>query len=107
VFRCWPLSPCAQLSRIMAGLRVESVLQTTSVPLYSANGGLNRLYQIGGPRSTQLALKLLFRDKLFSRKGAKAAREGLSGAPGGFSAILFALHKLIWRALIPELWGRL
>jgi hypothetical protein len=25
----------------------------------------------------------------------------------GLGAILFTLHKLTWRALIPELWGRL
>jgi len=28
--------------------------------LFSGSGGLNPLYQIGGPRSAQLALKFLF-----------------------------------------------
>ena len=31
-----------------------------SLGLGGANGGFNPLYQIGGPRSIQLALKLLF-----------------------------------------------
>jgi len=37
-------------------------MQTLASSLGSggANGGLNPLYQIGGPRSVQLALKLVF-----------------------------------------------
>jgi hypothetical protein len=42
------------------------LLQTARDPLGASlgsggqNGGLNPLYQIGGPRSAQLALKLIF-----------------------------------------------
>ena len=50
--------PTNSLTSPLFGYSTETL--ASSLGSGGANGGLNPLYQIGGPRSVQLALKLLF-----------------------------------------------
>ena len=50
--------PDNNLTDALFGCSTETL--ASSLGSGGANGGLNRLYQIGGPRSIQLALKLQF-----------------------------------------------
>jgi Carboxypeptidase regulatory-like domain/TonB dependent receptor len=52
--------PYSQFGSAGFGLSTETLAQSLSGPGSAGNGGFNPLYQIGGPRSIQLALKLLF-----------------------------------------------
>jgi hypothetical protein len=51
--------PVADLSVPQFGLATQMLAQSLSGGIVGA-GGFNPLYQIGGPRSIQLALKLMF-----------------------------------------------
>jgi hypothetical protein len=51
-------SPIGDLSSPLFGRSTQTL--ASSLGTGGANGGLNPLYQIGGPRSIQLALKLQF-----------------------------------------------
>ena len=50
--------PANSLNNAFFGASTQSL--ATSLGAGGQNGGLNPLYQIGGPRSAQLALKLMF-----------------------------------------------
>jgi hypothetical protein len=51
-------SPAGNLTNALFGRSTQTL--ANSLGSGGANGGLNPLYQIGGPRSVQLALKLSF-----------------------------------------------
>jgi hypothetical protein len=58
-FQSPELRPADQLSEFSAVGRATQMLGA-SLGSRGQNGGLNPLYQIGGPRSAQLAMKLIF-----------------------------------------------
>jgi len=53
-------NPVASLSDPLFGLSTRTLANSLVSSQGGFNGGLNPLYQFGGPRSTQLALKLQF-----------------------------------------------
>ncbi len=48
------------LFTLSVGLALSTQMVSQSLGRGGLNGGLNPLYQIGGPRSIQLALRLVF-----------------------------------------------
>jgi uncharacterized membrane protein len=59
-YDCRPLAARIVMGALRGTCLASSPLSGASLGVGRQNGGLNPLYQIGGPRSVQLALKLLF-----------------------------------------------